>query len=253
MGDQGALTGKVVVITGASRGIGAAAARAFAAVGARVALLARDGAGLAALAAEIGDTALALPCDVAAWTQVDGAIAATMARWGRIDAVINNAAVIDPIGPLGTVDPAAWGRLININVTGAFHVIRATVPHLTAGGTVITISSGAAHHAMDGWSAYCASKAAAAMLTNSLHLEYGPQGIRALGLSPGTVATDMQRLIKASGVNPVSQLDWSAHIPPDWVARALVWMCGPDADDLVGTEVTLRDEGIRARIGLTAP
>ena len=72
-----------------------------------------------------------------------------------------------------------------------------------------------------------------------------------MGLSPGTVATDMQREIKASGVNPVSQLDWSEHIPPEWPAKSLVWMAGPDGDDFLGEEISLRDEGIRARVGLT--
>ena len=78
------------------------------------------------------------------------------------------------------------------------------------------------------------------------------RGIRAMGLSPGTVATQMQREIKASGVNPVSQLDWSEHIPPEWPARALLWMCSPDADEFVGQEVSLRDEDIRRRVGLIA-
>ena len=71
-----------------------------------------------------------------------------------------------------------------------------------------------------------------------------------MGLSPGTVATQMQREIKASGINPVSQLDWSVHIPPEWPAEALVWMCSPDADDWLGDDVSLRDESIRARVGV---
>ena len=71
-----------------------------------------------------------------------------------------------------------------------------------------------------------------------------------MGLSPGTVATDMQVRIKASGVNPVSQLDPAVHIPADWPARALLWMCSPDADGWLGQEISLRDQGIRARVGL---
>jgi NAD(P)-dependent dehydrogenase (short-subunit alcohol dehydrogenase family) len=77
-------------------------------------------------------------------------------------------------------------------------------------------------------------------------------GVRVIGLSPGTVATDMQREIKASGVNPVSQLDWSVHIPPEWPAKALVWMCGADADGYLGQDISLRDEGIRRAVGLIA-
>ena len=118
------------------------------------------------------------------------------------------------------------------------------------GGTVLTISSGAAHNPVEAWSHYCASKAAANMLTQCLHHEEGGNGIRAIGLSPGTVATDMQRDIKDSGVNPVSQLDWDVHIPADWPARTLLWMCGPEADRFLGDEISLRDEGIRKAVGL---
>ena len=90
------------------------------------------------------------------------------------------------------------------------------------------------------------------MLTKSAHLEGTGWGLRAMGLSPGTVATKMQREIKASGVNPVSELDWEDHIPPEWAARALVWMCTKPADDFLGLVVPLRDEAIRRRIGLIA-
>jgi NAD(P)-dependent dehydrogenase (short-subunit alcohol dehydrogenase family) len=88
------------------------------------------------------------------------------------------------------------------------------------------------------------------MLTMCLHKEMGDKGIRAMGLSPGTVATQMQREIKASGINPVSQLDWSVHIPADWPAKALLWMCGPDADAYLGEEISLRDEDVRRKVGL---
>ena len=88
------------------------------------------------------------------------------------------------------------------------------------------------------------------MLTRAAHVEAAGHGIRAMGLSPGTVATQMQREIKDSGVNPVSQLDWDAHIPPEWPAKTLLWMCGADADEFIGTEISLRDEDIRKRVGL---
>ena len=90
------------------------------------------------------------------------------------------------------------------------------------------------------------------MLTRMVDKENGADGIRAMGLSPGTVATEMQREIKASGINPVSQLEWSDHIPPEWPAKALLWMCGSDADEFIGTEISLRDEDIRRRVGLIA-
>jgi NAD(P)-dependent dehydrogenase (short-subunit alcohol dehydrogenase family) len=242
------VTGKTVVITGASRGIGRAAAQAFAAAGARVALVARDEAAVAALAAEIGQGARAFGCDVS-----DGAqVADTIAAIGPVDVLINNAAILGPLAHVTETDPDEWARTITINLIGAYFGMRAVLPGMVAhgGGTIITVSSGAAHHAIEGWSAYCASKAGAAMLTESLHLEYAGRGIRALGLSPGTVATDMQRTIKASGVGPVAQLEWSDHIPPEWPARTLVWMCGADADEFAGQDISLRQEVIRRRVGL---
>ena len=132
--------------------------------------------------------------------------------------------------------------------------MRAAIPLMKrqGGGTVITVSSGAAHNPLEGWSAYCAGKAGAAMLTRAAHLEEAPNGLRIMGLSPGTVATDMQVRIKASGINPVSQLEPSVHIPADWPAKALLWMCGPDADEFLGQEISLRDEAIRRRVGVGA-
>ncbi len=130
--------------------------------------------------------------------------------------------------------------------------MRAALPVMLAAGhgTILTISSGAAHGPVEAWSHYCASKAAAAMLTRCLDKENAQDGIRAMGLSPGTVATQMQREIKASGINPVSQLDWDDHIPPDWPAKALLWMCSADADEFIGQEISLRDDAIRKRAGL---
>lgn len=244
------LDGQVVLITGASRGIGAAAARAFARAGARVALMARDGTALQALAQETGG--LALPGDVADFASVAGAVETARSHCGRLDVVVNNAGVIAPIARLDEADPAAWARLIDINLRGVFHGMRAALPVMRAQGTgtILTVGSGAAHHALEGWGAYCASKAAALMLTRVADLEARAAGIRVMSLSPGTVATDMQREIRASGTNPVSQLDWSDHIPPEWPARALVWMATPEADPWLGQEISLRDEAMRRRIGL---
>ena len=246
------MQGKVVAITGASRGIGAAAARVFAAAGAKVALLARSEREIDALAAEIGPAALALRCDVADWASVQQAVATVVQRFGRLDVLVNNAGTIDPIARLADVDPAAWGRAVDVNLKGVFHGLRAAIPVMRAqgSGTIITVSSGAARAALEGWSSYCAGKAGALMLTQAAHLEEGPHGIRVLGLSPGTVATEMQVKIKASGINPVSQLDPAVHIPADWPARALLWMCGPEADPWLGSDVMLRDEAVRKAVGL---
>ena len=126
------MQGKVVVITGASRGIGAAAARAFSGLGAKVALLARSEPEIAALAAELGEAAVALTCDVAEFDQVQAALAAVVARWGRLDVLINNAGVIDPIAHLATADPAEFARAVQINLNGVFYGMRAALPQMRA-------------------------------------------------------------------------------------------------------------------------
>lgn len=245
------MTEKTVMITGASRGIGAEAARVFANAGAKVVLLARSQDDIAALAGEIGEQAIAIPCNVARYSEMSSAVATAVQVFGGLDVLINNAGVVDPISHLGDADPDAWGQLIDINVKGVFNGIHAALPALkNGGGSVLTISSGAAHNAIEAWSAYCASKAAVNMMNRSLHLEEAANGIRAIGLSPGTVATEMQRKIKASGINPVSQLDWEVHIPADWPAKCLLWMCSAEADKYCGEEISLRDDEIRRAVGL---
>ena len=246
------MQGKTVLITGASRGIGAEAGRVFAAAGANVVLVARSRDRIEALAAALGDNAIALACDVSDFAQVEQVVADCIDRFGALDVLVGNAGVIDPIFHISNADVTAWSEAIDINLKGVFYGMRAALPIMRAagGGTVLTVSSGAASNPVEAWSHYCASKAGAKMLTECLHLEEAHRGIRAIGLSPGTVATDMQRVIRASGINPVSQLDWDDHIPADWPARALLWMCSGDADDCLGTEISLRNEDIRKRIGL---
>ena len=245
-------TNKVVLITGASRGIGAAAARAFAAAGAKVALVARSAEQIESLAAEIGANAIAITCDVASYDDVVSAIAQTEDAFGPLDVFIGNAGILDPISHLSEADPDAWGKTVDVNLKGVFNGMRAAMPGMIerGAGTIITISSGAAHGPVEAWSSYCSSKAGAYMLTRCADKEARDKGLRIMGLSPGTVATDMQRDIKASGINPVSQLEWSDHIPAEWPAQALVWMCTPDADEFCGADISLREEDIRKRAGL---
>ena len=251
---MGVLNGKVAMITGASRGIGEAAARLFADEGAKVCLLARSRDDIARIAGEIGDAALAIPCDVSRYWEVEAAVNACIEAFGGLDILINNAGVIEPVATMAESDPDAWGHVIDINLKGVYYGMRAAMPVMTArgGGSILTISSGAVHGALEGWSHYCTSKAGVAMLTKCAHKEAAGQGIRAIGLSPGTVATQMQREIKASGVNPVSQLNWEDHIPADWPAKCLLWMCGNEADAYLGEEISLRDETIRRQIGVVA-
>ncbi|MDO6798674.1 SDR family oxidoreductase [Shimia thalassica] len=244
--------GKTVLITGASRGIGESAARVFAEAGANVVLVARSANDITRIADEIGEKALAVTCDVSNFSEVEAAVAKAVETFGGVDILINNAGVIEPISHLSTSDPVGWAKVIDINVKGVYYGIRAVQPMMEAngGGSILTISSGAAHGPVEAWSHYCTSKAAVNMLNRCVDKEARDKGIRAIGLSPGTVATEMQREIKSSGVNPVSKLDWSDHIPPEWPAKCLLWMCGPGGDDWLGDEISLRDEGIRKAVGL---
>ena len=246
------MQGKTVLITGASRGIGESAARVFADAGANVALVARNEAAIADLTAELGEKALAIPCDVSRYWEVETAVKACVSTFGSIDVLINNAGAIEPISHLSEADPEAWGQVIDVNLKGVFHGMRAAMPVMMGqgGGTILTIGSGAAHGPVEAWSHYCSSKAGALMLTRMVDKEARDKGIRAISLSPGTVATQMQRDIKASGINPVSQLNWEDHILPDWPAKTLLWMCGAEADAFLGAEVSLRDDDIRAKVGL---
>ncbi|TPE52087.1 SDR family oxidoreductase [Amaricoccus solimangrovi] len=253
MGDR--LAGKTIVITGASRGIGAAAAEAMAAEGASLLLLARSSQGLTALAEKLragGARVEAMTCDVARYSQVEAAIGHAADWLGGLDALINNAGMIDPIAPLATGDPGEWSHHIDVNLKGIYHGMRAALPAMRARGrgVIVNLSSGAARNPLEGWSAYCAGKAGVAMLTRCAHLEMKGHGIRVFGLSPGTVATDMQRRIKASGINPVSQMDFASHAAPEDPAKALVWLCTDAAAAFAGEEISLRDPEMRARIGL---
>ncbi len=250
-----AVSGKVAIVTGASRGIGAAAAAALAASGAAVMLTARDGKLAAEVAGGIvaaGGKAASLACDVADYAAVEALVAATTQRFGRPDILINNAGVIEPIATIATADPAAWANNIQINLVGAFNAVRAVLAGMVAagGGTIVNVSSGAALRPLEGWSAYCAGKAGVAMLTQAIKLEEGGNGIRVFGFQPGTTDTDMQVLIRASGMNVISRIPRAELTPVAHPAKAIVYLCTPAADDLVGAEFSLRDEAFRKRIGL---
>jgi 3-oxoacyl-[acyl-carrier protein] reductase len=244
------LDGKVIIVTGASRGIGAAASAALAQAGATVVLTARDAALTAQVAASIGPTASTHPCDVSNYAAVAALVATTKSRFGRLDALINNAGVIEPITSIADSDPAAWARNIDINLTGAYHAIRAVLPGMLAdgSGTIVNVSSGAAIRPLEGWGAYCSGKAGLHMLTRAIALETAGKGVRVFGFQPGTTDTDMQVLIRASGINPVSQIPRANLTPVAHPAAAIVYLCTPAADDLNGQEFSLRDEGFFKRL-----
>lgn len=246
------LADKVVIVTGASRGIGAAAAAELAKAGCRLMLVARSKAQVEQAAHQVGGNAAAMACDVSSWDAVQRMAQETQRRFGRIDALVNNAGVIEPIGSIAEADPAEWARSIAINLTGAYYVIRAVLPAMIAagGGTVVNVSSGAAIRPLEGWSAYCTGKAGLAMLTRAIALEHGAQGIRVFGFQPGTTDTDMQVTIRASGVNQISRIPREQLTPVAQPARAIVYLCTQAAADLSGQEVRLGDEAFRARAGI---
>lgn len=246
------MRGKVVAITGASQGIGAATAKIFAQAGAQVMVLARNKAKLDDLAAEIGNGALGMACDVADFDAVQATFAQIRNATGRLDVLIGNAGLIEPVARIADTDPGLWARNMDVNLNGVFHGMRAAIPIMRAqgGGTILTISSGAAHTPKATLGAYCVAKAGAAMLTRMAHLEEAANGLRIMGLSPGKVATDMQLKLLQSELGPDATFDPVQHVPPDWPAKALLWMCSADADTWLGQEISLRDDALRRKLGL---
>lgn len=249
------LENKAAVVTGASRGIGEAAAIELAANGASVVLAARSKNSLDDIVTRIQDNggiACAVECDVSDYDEVANAVTECVAQYGKIDILVNNAGLIDPIARLEDSDPIQWANVVDVNLKGVYHGLRAALPLMKeqASGVVVNISSGAASGALEGWSHYCATKAAVLSLTKCAHKEFGDMGIRVVGMSPGTVATDMQVSIKASGINPVSKLEASDHIPPEWPAKAIAWLCTDAASEYAGTDFSIKTEEGRRLVGL---
>ncbi len=256
------LQGKRAIVTGGSRGIGRAIAESLARHGATVVVTARHGTAAEETAAAIraeGGEALALSCDVADAGAVGQMFREVEERFGGLDILINNAGTIDPIGHVWETDPDAFARLIAVNVNGVYHCARAAIVLMRAngqaGGTIVNLSSGAAHRPIEGWSAYCTSKAAVAMLTRCIDLEAGPATapeapVRVFGFAPGTVETDMMRRIRQAGLGPVAKIPAEAHGPVDAVGKTVAYLCTPAADDLAGQEIDIRMPELRRRVGL---
>jgi 3-oxoacyl-[acyl-carrier protein] reductase len=189
------LENRVALITGASRGIGRAAARLLAAAGARVAFnYARDARAAESAVEEIrtaGGEARALGADVADPAAARKLVADTVAAWGKLDVVVNNAGVW-PENPAGSGDLTAWDLAFDVNTRGAFVVTDAAIPHLEkTGGSIVFVSSTAGQRGEARHSAYAASKGALISYTKSLASELGPRGIRVNCVAPGWVDTDM--------------------------------------------------------------
>jgi NAD(P)-dependent dehydrogenase (short-subunit alcohol dehydrogenase family) len=249
------LSGKSYLVTGASRGIGRAIAEAIATAGGKVALTARSADALADVASCIqatGGTALALPADAGDMDAMAAVLEQTVSEFGGLDGLVNNAGMIDPIARLEAAEAEDWAHIFNINLVSPVVLTRMALPHLRAAdGALVNISSGAAHRPLEGWSAYCSTKAALWMATQALHLEEGDQ-IAVYGASPGTVDTEMQVQIRASGVNPISQIPRENLAPPSLPAAGVAWLLSAKPDDLKGQDVNVRDAAFLARAGIEA-
>lgn len=189
---QHPLAGKVIIVTGASSGIGAATARTLAQLGCRLTLAARSADKLAALAEELGPEALAVPTDVTVGSDVARMAAQTLERFGRIDALLANAGVYIR-GPLAEGDPDAWAELININVTGVLRCIHAVLPAMTAQKTGDILITSSISGVVDiPWEpVYSASKHALQGLAHTVRRQVAASGIRVGAICPGIVLNEL--------------------------------------------------------------
>jgi 3-oxoacyl-[acyl-carrier protein] reductase len=249
------LENQVIIVTGASRGIGAATALELAKQGAKVVLTARAKETLESITKSVhaeGGDALAVSCDVTNYPDVENVVKIALKHYGNITGLINNAGIIEPIARLENTLAKAWEQTISTNLVGAYNGVRAVLPHFydQGRGLIINLSSGAAHKALEGWSAYCASKAGLAMFTKAIALEAEGRGVMVYGFAPGLVDTDMQVQIRSSGINQVSQLPKEKLSSPKDAAIAMTWLCANSPQDLSGQEIDIRDASLRQRIGL---
>ena len=230
--------GRVAVVTGASRGLGAGMASRFAAAGLRLGLAART-----APEPPAGAEALSASVDVTDAGAVDRFAAAVVERFGSIDLWVNNAGVLTPIAPLREADPAELATNVEVNVLGVMYGSAAFARHVrgrTGGGVLVNISSGAATTPYEGWAAYCAAKAAVDQLTRVVAAEEADAGLRAHAVAPGVVDTDMQALIRASTEERFPAVERframardAAFNSPAWVADQVLRLLDGDPGTVV--------------------
>jgi glucose 1-dehydrogenase len=222
----------VAIVTGAGSGMGRATALRLARDGFAVVVAEIDAARAAAVAGEIGDAALAYPLDVSDSAQVDALVAATLARFGRLDVMVANAGV--PHGaPFLELDEATWERVLAVNLKGVFLCGQAAARAMIAGGrpgAIVNVASTYAEVTEGEASAYSASKGAVRMLTKSMALELGPHGIRVNAVGPGWIRTGMNPLddpAQVAQLEPTIPLQ-RVGVPED-VADVITFLASHDA------------------------
>ena len=231
------IEGKVVVITGASSGLGEATARMLSAHGAVVVLGARRVDRIEALAKELSDAggkALALQTDVTRAADVQRLVDAAVEKFGRIDVLVNNAGLM-PSSPLERLKIDDWDRMIDVNIKGVLYGIAAALPHMKAqkSGHIVNVSSVAGHRVRAGTAVYSATKHAVRVLTEGLRQEVKPYDIRTTIVSPGAVATELPDSITEADVQAGVKAFYEIAIPADSFARAVVFaLSQPDDVDI---------------------
>jgi ribitol 2-dehydrogenase len=233
-GKQHPLAGKVVIITGASSGIGAATARELARLGCKVVLAARSEEKLRALEREIGAAALAVPADITSGPDVSRIVSGAMDRFGRIDILFANAGIYIP-GQFAEGDPDALARLIDVNVNGVLRCAREVIPHMKRqrSGDILVTSSISGHMDIQWEPVYSASKNAVQTLVHTLRRQLAADGIRVGAVAPGMVANELWGITTSKEVEKVV----AAHsaIRCEDVVEAVVFMLSRPA------HVTIRD------------
>jgi NAD(P)-dependent dehydrogenase (short-subunit alcohol dehydrogenase family) len=240
------LSGKVALVTGASRGIGEAIARRFAHEGARVVLAARDGDAIERHAASLraeGCDAAAVRCDVTDAASVARAIEAAAASTGSIDILVNNAG-LGGFTPLAEPDDALWDAILATNLTAVFRVIRAAAPRLSAGGRIINLSSVLGRFGVPGFSAYCASKTGVIGLTRALALELAPRQVTVNAICPGWVETEMARegfvrfgSVEAGRKAAAAMAPLKRVLEPEEIAGLAAYLASEDARSVTGQAI----------------